>query len=568
VPYDPLPMPGSPSHPSRLAGSLLAALLLSGGCRGVLGIDKPHQDEPDAGPASGGSASDTIATNAADGVVSFGTARVAGTPVRKRVEVRRSEPSELRVELTPPDGPVTLESSSCDGSFAAGEPCHLDLIFSPQRAGAFQGALDLSSTKGAAAHLSLEGTGAAELRVNVAGDGRGRVVARDAAFDCDLGECARVFTDETVNLEVSDDGVGFFCGWAGACSGRGECSVLLDGVKSVEARFCAPTDRYFDLTQNDQRNAVAVDAGGRIVLAGWRYDERVQLGTVELFASSNGLPRSVEVRDGFFATVAVSPSGQIAAGGSLKGTLLRVYDASLNELWARPVVAGVDDGATFAVAFDGQGQLLAPGTESSKAFLESYDASGKLLWQLPDVEEQGVPIIFMGACGFASGGFVVGGFTDQRPSKGWVRTYAADGTPAAPLVGPESSEVRSLACDGDDFVLVENRESSIARRYAKDGELRWERDLGASVFGFATAAKNGEALVAAVDGASQFLTSIDARGDLAWTRRLDNRGSVGNDVAAIAIGERDDFFVAGARRQSGKSKIDGWLRKYRRRIDP
>ena len=79
--------------------------------------------------------------------------------------------------------------------------------------------------------------GTSSLGVVKNGAGGGTITSSPAGIDCG-GTCAASFTTGTVvTLTATTDGTSTFMGWSGACSGTGECTVTVDGAKSVTATF-------------------------------------------------------------------------------------------------------------------------------------------------------------------------------------------------------------------------------------------------------------------------------------------------------------------------------------------
>jgi len=90
------------------------------------------------------------------------------------------------------------------------------------------------------------------LTITKAGTGKGRVKSKKtslvaAAFailsdpDIDCGDtCVKEYESEaTVTLVAEPESGSSFAGWSGACSGTGECTVIVSDVTSVTANFVA-----------------------------------------------------------------------------------------------------------------------------------------------------------------------------------------------------------------------------------------------------------------------------------------------------------------------------------------
>jgi hypothetical protein len=75
------------------------------------------------------------------------------------------------------------------------------------------------------------------LTVTVDGAGSGLVTSDPASISCPDG-CEAMFDFGTViTLTASADTSSSFFGWAGACTGAGDCVVTMDAARSVTATF-------------------------------------------------------------------------------------------------------------------------------------------------------------------------------------------------------------------------------------------------------------------------------------------------------------------------------------------
>jgi hypothetical protein len=78
------------------------------------------------------------------------------------------------------------------------------------------------------------------LTVTVAGSGRGRVKSSPAGISCSSGKCVHPFPAATVvTLTATAKSGSTFTGWAGACTGAGNCIVTMSAAKKVKATFAA-----------------------------------------------------------------------------------------------------------------------------------------------------------------------------------------------------------------------------------------------------------------------------------------------------------------------------------------
>ncbi|MGH2767031.1 MAG: prealbumin-like fold domain-containing protein, partial [Actinomycetota bacterium] len=77
----------------------------------------------------------------------------------------------------------------------------------------------------------------ATLSVAVSGTGTGTVTSSPPGIVCGA-DCLADFPGGTqVTLQADPDPDSYFAGWAGACSGTGDCTLSMDGAKSVTATF-------------------------------------------------------------------------------------------------------------------------------------------------------------------------------------------------------------------------------------------------------------------------------------------------------------------------------------------
>ncbi len=75
------------------------------------------------------------------------------------------------------------------------------------------------------------------LSVATAGSGTGTVTSSPLGINCG-STCSATFPNNSqISLTASPSAGTTFSGWSGACSGKGACSVTLDGDKSVTANF-------------------------------------------------------------------------------------------------------------------------------------------------------------------------------------------------------------------------------------------------------------------------------------------------------------------------------------------
>lgn len=75
------------------------------------------------------------------------------------------------------------------------------------------------------------------LSVSKTGSGSGMVIGIPSGIYCDPVCSASYAAGTPVTLEVSPDAGSTFAGWAGGCSGTGQCTIAMDAPKSIAATF-------------------------------------------------------------------------------------------------------------------------------------------------------------------------------------------------------------------------------------------------------------------------------------------------------------------------------------------
>ena len=98
-------------------------------------------------------------------------------------------------------------------------------------------------------------TGTFDLAVSLDGPGTGTVSSQPSGIDCGT-DCSEIYAANTlVTLSASRAAGSVFAGWSGACSGTGNCEVLMDAERSVTATFveyavdCSASASYVPLTK-------------------------------------------------------------------------------------------------------------------------------------------------------------------------------------------------------------------------------------------------------------------------------------------------------------------------------
>lgn len=119
-----------------------------------------------------------------------------------------------------------------------------------------------NTTGGLLAYLKVRSANEYTLNVNKAGTGSGKVVviSKPGGIECG-NDCSETYNENTVvRLKAIPDENNKFTGWSGACSGVGDCEIVLSSNMTVTANF-APLPNIIVNTPN----------GGEILPTGSNY---------------------------------------------------------------------------------------------------------------------------------------------------------------------------------------------------------------------------------------------------------------------------------------------------------
>jgi hypothetical protein len=198
------------------------------------------------------------------------------------------------------------------------------------------------------------------VRLTMAGDGRGRVSAGDAAL-CP-GACELVVPEGTrVSFSAEPESGWMFAGWDGPCHGVAACSLVVDADVDLTATFSANTAawaRRWGGVSYDVATLVHAGAGDEITVAG-RYSGQASFGGRTFDGGNSGNPFYVARYDGdgdhVWSTHGRGPVRGLAAlpGGDTVVLVEANYGAVIEgQRWSAPVAGLVVarlDGATGAV---------------------------------------------------------------------------------------------------------------------------------------------------------------------------------------------------------------------------
>jgi len=157
-------------------------------------------------------------------------------------EIVLAGPDAAEFSLVPGDG----SDGTCGGLtpiIAAGGSCSIFAEFEPKSAGYKTAALVMASNDPTSSSTALElrGTGALPafpLTVRIKGNGGGAINTVPSGLSCDSGSCSGDYlAGEQVTLVATASSDSTFHGWDGACTGTGNCSLVIDMVTLVNATF-------------------------------------------------------------------------------------------------------------------------------------------------------------------------------------------------------------------------------------------------------------------------------------------------------------------------------------------
>jgi len=281
-----------------------------------------------------------------------------------------------------------------------------------------------------------------------------------------------------------------------------------------------------------------------------------------------------------FAAVAVDGSGNVYVAGAISGTgtyafgnsvtatgaysgknpLVVKYDPNGTAQWARTVSVGPGESAFNGLATDSTGNLFAVGTISGNG---SYGFGNSVTVAAPYRLGSSLVLVKYDPSGTATWArSIVAGSSDSS-----YTAVAAD--PLGNLYAAGSISGSSSFALGNGKTVVgptDNIESVLLVKYSADGTTQWGQTTisgtGASVFNAVAAARTGHLYAAGyvvgtlpvgwgnsvtttgTGGMNALLIQYDASGTVQWARAAVGGGN-DSDLAALAVNDADDVFVAG-----------------------
>ncbi|MBW1789181.1 MAG: S8 family serine peptidase [Deltaproteobacteria bacterium] len=192
------------------------------------------------------------------------------------------------------------------------------------------------------------------LTVSKSGSGAGTVTSVNAAHGIDCGaDCSETYDDVTVvTLRATPDSDSDFVGWSGAgCSGTGDCTVTVDGAKSVTGTFdVEPPDANFTASVIEGTAPLQVDftdtSSGSPTSWEWdfEYSSQTVMSTARnptytyteegvyavSLTASNDSGTDTETKTTYI-TVNACPYELVMTGGSTYATLQEAYAAAADQ---------------------------------------------------------------------------------------------------------------------------------------------------------------------------------------------------------------------------------------------
>ncbi|HBG08228.1 MAG: hypothetical protein A2075_13285 [Geobacteraceae bacterium GWC2_58_44] len=104
-------------------------------------------------------------------------------------------------------------------------------------------ATDAAGNREAVKALAYTVTGRVSLTLTAAGTGSGTVVSTPSALACNAGCSGNFNLGTRVTLVATNSEYSIFTGWGGDCTGKAQCSLLMDANKTVRASFDKDTAR-------------------------------------------------------------------------------------------------------------------------------------------------------------------------------------------------------------------------------------------------------------------------------------------------------------------------------------
>ncbi|MCM2356858.1 MAG: choice-of-anchor D domain-containing protein [Geobacteraceae bacterium] len=174
----------------------------------------------------------------------FGDVPVATASV-SQITISNTTGADLQIgtitltEANPTEFAKTADN--CSGRIlVAGNPCTIDIAFTPTAIGAKSATLNIPSDDPDTPNVpvSLNGNGIYPLlTVTKSGTGSGTVTSLPPGIDCG-GVCSSTFlTGTAVTLQATAAPDSSFGGWKSVCSGTGPCGITMSGNTTIEAIF-------------------------------------------------------------------------------------------------------------------------------------------------------------------------------------------------------------------------------------------------------------------------------------------------------------------------------------------
>lgn len=167
----------------------------------------------------------------------------------------------------------------------------------------------------------------------------GTVTSQPDGMTCSAATCTALFREGSVVELTPQATADQFLSWSGACSGRGACSITMDGDKDVQVLFGKPGQvlwaKQFG-SSNDTglefARAIAIDSRGDLIIVG-----------------------------AFENTISVKPGTDLTSSGSTDILVMKIASATGAVVWAQKY-GGADGQDATDVALDSQDNIYVSGT--------------------------------------------------------------------------------------------------------------------------------------------------------------------------------------------------------------
>ncbi len=426
----------------------------------------------------------------------FGIVEVGQLSAPGALTIRNVGDAATGVSLSLTGASFVISAEDCT-TLAPDQTCTATVRLAATDAGAATGSLLAEDDGGGVASATLSGAGG--YRVTVIRQGAGTVTSTPAGIDCGA-TCSALFVGPTVDLTAAWASPTEFVGWSGDCGGAADCTLVLDGPKTVGATFRTSAGLGLEV----------VGLGAGEVTLNYGTDGRCVSGPpchFDLNAGANINLRANPIGDSVF----------VGWSGACTGT---ATDCAL-------ILDGADDvTATFAPA-------------AGVDWVRTVPRLGALAADLA----------------VGAGRVVVGG-----GSPAWLAAFTLDGASIWYFVDASPSAVLSVAVDssGASVVAVAVSSALVVRRYLADGSLDWSVTPGGTsggTYGRGVAVDASDNIYVVGNDGAPYVASYTAAGIERWRRAV-----TASELHGIAV--RGGLVAAVGKEPPDTDSIDGWIATF------